>query len=745
MTPEEESQSESVKNGSQSQHRKANNVEPAPKRRRVALACSACRIRKSRCNGVRPRCDTCEKLGFECLYEQQETSANLLVPKDLFAALEAKVNLLEANVNKQDGRLTLVEDSISKSGGIRQNDPVAHQPKSGDVVVDIERMEENCVDQSNTDGMAVSFVDELDCGFFGPSSNIALMRHIRKVIDLNRPQNCQPSSRTPGSEFSVYEGGLISSSITLPQTSQYSSKDIHTLGVNLLPPDEVMKRLISAYFANTGLLFPFIHQQEFLDTYERFQASGFRTDVRRTWLGLLNMILAMATCTSCWEDSGSETHFEESDIFYRRAQELCQTQMFRGTTLEIVQFLLLTSQYLQGTHKSVHTWTIHGLAVKSAMSIGLHSRDIASKFTPLQQEIRKRTWFGCILLDRSLSMTFGRPCSIPEEYIRLDLPKPLPPCASISDEMQQLSTAFYNASIKLYRIMGKIIVSLYGSNLGCEDHASDTSTMTSIIQFGQELTDWQNSLPHHLSLRSADELPQFSEADMHNSTIERFRIILTLRHLNIQLLLHRPMFIRSLGALLKDPKMPHRNAGSVNSMQASFDRVFVQVAESTIDIIYSVLTRPDHGRHLIGAWWFTLYYAFSAALAVFGGLLISLDLEDEFSSANRLDRVKKYLNKVSETLLRLSGHNVIVLRCFKFLQQLTRIVNAWDSSPRQELNSESQYPESHSFAAGSFDLESDLLSTMPTWEGATLNLGDELELGHFFASDSQRWFERAQW
>lgn len=69
-----------------------------------------------------------------------------------------------------------------------------------------------------------------------------------------------------------------------------------------------------------------------------------------------------------------------------------------------MQFLLLTSQYLQGTHKSVHTWTIHGLAVKGAMSIGLHSRDIASKFTPLEQEIRKRTWFGCILLDRLASL-----------------------------------------------------------------------------------------------------------------------------------------------------------------------------------------------------------------------------------------------------------------------------------------------------------------------------------------------------
>lgn len=68
-----------------------------------------------------------------------------------------------------------------------------------------------------------------------------------------------------------------------------------------------------------------------------------------------------------------------------------------------------------------------------------------------------------------------------------------------------------------------------------------------------------------------------------------------------------------------------------------------------------------------------------------------------------------------------------------------------DTRPHQEVNSESQYLESNPFGAGSFDLESDLLSTMPQWEGPALNLGDELELGHFFATDSQRWFERAQW
>ena len=49
---------------------------------------------------------------------------------------------------------------------------------------------------------------------------------------------------------------------------------------------------------------------------------------------------------------------------------------------------------------SLQTWTTHGLAVKAALSIGLHAKDASKKFSPLEQEIRKRTWFGCVVLDR---------------------------------------------------------------------------------------------------------------------------------------------------------------------------------------------------------------------------------------------------------------------------------------------------------------------------------------------------------
>src|SRR6266498_321003 len=63
-----------------------------------------------------------------------------------------------------------------------------------------------------------------------------------------------------------------------------------------------------------------------------------------------------------------------------------------------VQSLLLMVQYLQSTQKSIQTWSVHGLAVKAAFQLGLHSPDVNNQFPPLEREVRKRTWFGSVIL-----------------------------------------------------------------------------------------------------------------------------------------------------------------------------------------------------------------------------------------------------------------------------------------------------------------------------------------------------------
>jgi hypothetical protein len=91
---------------------------------------------------------------------------------------------------------------------------------------------------------------------------------------------------------------------------------------------------MSQYFSNTGFLFPYIHAGTFMETYEELKRNNF-TKVRRTWLGLLNIVMALSTSTAVHEDMSAEKRARESDVYYQRALGLCDKLIMRGTSLEI--------------------------------------------------------------------------------------------------------------------------------------------------------------------------------------------------------------------------------------------------------------------------------------------------------------------------------------------------------------------------------------------------------------------------
>ena len=101
-----------------------------------------------------------------------------------------------------------------------------------------------------------------------------------------------------------------------------------------LPPQTETLALIQRYFSETGLLFPYIYPPAFLETYHQMARENF-TKVRRTWLGLLNMVLAMATITATPDGAKADARISESDVFYQRGLGLCGSEILRGTTLEV--------------------------------------------------------------------------------------------------------------------------------------------------------------------------------------------------------------------------------------------------------------------------------------------------------------------------------------------------------------------------------------------------------------------------
>ena len=59
---------------------------------------------------------------------------------------------------------------------------------------------------------------------------------------------------------------------------------------------------------------------------------------RRTWLGLLNIIMAMAMTLSVDAGMSAERRIEESDAYYQRANSLCDKESRRNISLELGEY-----------------------------------------------------------------------------------------------------------------------------------------------------------------------------------------------------------------------------------------------------------------------------------------------------------------------------------------------------------------------------------------------------------------------
>ena len=118
-----------------------------------------------------------------------------------------------------------------------------------------------------------------------------------------------------------------------------------SVNIYALPPEERTWSLIKEYFQKTGQLLPFIHEESFCATYFEMKRSNF-TMARRTWLGLLNIILAMATTLYVESNVSAEERIEESDIYYQRANSLCDRESRRNISLELGMYSCTLSNHI---------------------------------------------------------------------------------------------------------------------------------------------------------------------------------------------------------------------------------------------------------------------------------------------------------------------------------------------------------------------------------------------------------------
>jgi hypothetical protein len=165
----------------------------------------------------------------------------------------------------------------------------------------------------------------------------------------------------------------------------------------ILPPREDAELRFRMYFSTINLMIPCIHEESFRGMWARARVDGCRA-VSRPWLGVINIVMALATNASA-PTSPSAERATQADLYFQRAMELVKPDILGHPSVELLQLFCLMVIYLEGTRYSSLAWTFHGLAVKGAYQLGLHFAG-SKNHSPLTREVRRRLWYWCVMNDR---------------------------------------------------------------------------------------------------------------------------------------------------------------------------------------------------------------------------------------------------------------------------------------------------------------------------------------------------------
>ncbi|KAJ9640876.1 hypothetical protein H2204_003165 [Knufia peltigerae] len=450
-------------------------------------------------------------------------------------------------------------------------------------------------------------------GFFGNSSAGTFMQHVKKVV----LQKVGATQQQPSRASLVHED--FSPPRTLP-ASGHTTKRPEPVDY-VLPTRRKADSLVSAYWRYVHVLYPYLDKLEIEGDYERLwksdEGNGSIIADERAFMCLLNAMFALASQFD--EQSPIEERQRSGHVFCTRAREL--SDIVETGTIRSVQSFLILGQYFQSTSEPHSCWIFVGLAVRTAQSLGLNWPETSERCADIKtRELLRKTWHACVLMDRTLSMTYGRPCMIGQRAASV-VPLPLPfdeehLCSAGSSQVPSppgqrhqntASAEFFVLSLRLFEILHDVIFHFYSVNHLQEKSVdndryfgSSSNSQASVFEIERRISKWERDLPQHL--RVGGTIPQndgAAAATLHRQADGASRDI-------------------PLGDLLSHKVL----------LQCAV--ICVKTALQAIDTIYEQRGNEPGDVGFCAAWWYNVLYLYTSATVLIAARLSS-DILAEFS------------------------------------------------------------------------------------------------------------------
>lgn len=363
-------------------------------RRKLQIACTQCRDRKTRCDGARPVCSTCDRRGkaAACTYEQDELPT-LQHVRDV----ESRLKRLEAQTRRQSDRAEMVIAGLlpNAPSDVSASDHFRHDVPSHDFQHGIPS------DSLSHGSRLTGDVDAIA----GPSHSQP-PQHVR----LDRPTAlCSSNDGFLRSLDSSWQMRLDSNKNTYSLPSFPETLWKLTESSMMLPRRPVADSLLHSFFTFAHDFLPIFHKPGFQRRYERLWVSSVPARPNSphekledaVFLSTLNVCFALGSLFS--DMVADEDRESTGDEYYRRSRALTNFDICDYSSLSIVRLQLLTGLYLQTTSHASRCWNIVGIAVRIAQDLGLH-KDPAGhdQSDSVVVEMKRRVWYSCVVMDRQV-------------------------------------------------------------------------------------------------------------------------------------------------------------------------------------------------------------------------------------------------------------------------------------------------------------------------------------------------------
>lgn len=265
-------------------------------------------------------------------------------------------------------------------------------------------------------------------------------------------------------------------------------------------------------------------------------------------------------------------------------------------------------------------------------------------------------WLSIANVNRMVSVTHGRPAMISKRpAMAVPLPNKSPP-ANPRDVTSGKGTDYYGffvESVRLYEIIHQTMIAFYGgSHSGrcrakephISDHDSsdnDDEDLDKVVQLDRSLSKWEKKIPDHLKWNMLDA--NEDEISRRQAVILRMRYVPIKKASWVRMTNSRNRFLHARILLLRPllsrfclTQSPGENNLVHDSLQTRVVQQGAMFCVATAQNIITTLLKHqtlDSTVGLLPAWWYRVYYVYSAAT-----VLIAAKLRPDVFSAVEIGR-----------------------------------------------------------------------------------------------------------